>query len=380
MINMFSLQNQVWGINFYIFFPGEVVLPSKKTYQFHPHFCRISMRKCWAVGVEVQQRLQSTYVCERVEIITIIIMRMAKGLYPLSGVSMGGGWWWCSMSCWVVPTRGGPTTDVGADLLGQLWEGRDFSRPFLRRNTVLPWPAGSSPSHTTQCFCRQHSLGRWGVGFGGETGVWFALGCCWGRAMWCPVAGQGQQFSHPPALVLGEEEMEAELLGWPDLVLTGTSIKFPWLSRWRHCCEVFWGRHLQESRIWKGTQLLWSWVAGCFPKCSQPCGPWPQHPFSAVQAELQEKQLFGFFFPTLPMALSLMPVAAWQCLSWWRGGRVPREGGKMPHHFLCVKIPGSVFSTFPDTSILLSAALSQLYSLQWFSSPNKCRLFRELFF
>lgn len=64
---------------------------------------------------------------------------------------------------------------------------------------------------------------------------------------------------------------------------------------------------------------------------------------------------------------------------------MPREGGKMAHHFfVCVKIPGSgkslLFSTFLDTSILLSAALSQLYSLQWFSSPNKCRLFREHFF
>lgn len=102
-------------------------------------------------------------------------------------------------------------------------------------------------------------------------------------------------------------------------------------------------------------------------------------PFQLFKLNSRKNSWFGFF-PTLPMALSLMPVATWQCLSWWRGGRVPREGGKMAHHFFCIKIPGSVFSTFPDTSISLSAALSQLYSLQWFSSLNKCRLFREHFF
>lgn len=290
---------------------------------------------------------------------------MEKGLYPLSGVSMDGEWWWCSMFCWVVPTRGGPTTDVGVDLLGQPWEGRDFTKPLLGRNNTLPWPAGNSPSHGTQCFCRDSMA--WA---GGEWDLEEKLVCSWMLLRWCPVTAA--------ALVFGGEEREAELLGWPDLVLTETSIKFPWLSRWRHHCKVFWGQHLQESKNWKGSQLLWSWVAGCFPKCSHPCGPWPQHPFSAFQAELQEKQLFGFF-PTLPKALSPIPVAAWQCLSWWRRGRMPREGGKMAHHFVCVKIPGSVFSTFPDTSILLSAALSQLYSLQWFSSLNKCRLFREHF-
>lgn len=192
-----------------------------------------------------------------------------------------------------------------------------------------------SPSHSTQCFCRQHGLGRWGVGFGGETGVWFALGCCWGRATCCPVAGLWQQLIIPLPWFLGEEEMEAELLGWAELVLTETSIKFPWLSRWRRHCEVFWGQHLQESKICKETQLLWSWVAGCFLKCSHPYGLWPQHHFSAVQAELQEKQLSGFF-PTLPMALSLMPVAAWQCLSWWRGGQSAKGRRKDGSPFFCV--------------------------------------------
>lgn len=100
---------------------------------------------------------------------------------------------------------------------------------------------------------------------------------------------------HPPALVFGEEEREAELLGWPDLVLTGTSTEFPWLSGWRHHCKVFLGQHLQESKNWKGSQLLWGWVAGCFSKCSHPCGLSPQHPFSVAQAELQEKQLVWVF-------------------------------------------------------------------------------------
>lgn len=84
-------------------------------------------------------------------------------------------------------------------------------------------------------------------------------------------------------------------------------IKFPWLSRWRHHCKVFWGQHLQESK---------NWVSGCFPKCSHPCGPWPHHPFSAVQAELQEKQLFVFF----PLSLWLYLQCQWQPDSAFPGG------------------------------------------------------------
>lgn len=64
----------------------------------------------------------------------------------------------------MVPTRGGPTTDVGADLLGQPWEGRDFSKSFLGRNNTLPCPAGNSPSHAAQCFCRNSmdwAAGEW---------------------------------------------------------------------------------------------------------------------------------------------------------------------------------------------------------------------------
>lgn len=231
--------------------------------------------------------------CERVEIIIIIIITMEKGLYPLSGVSMGGWWWWCTVSCWVVPTRGGPTTDVGADLLGQPWEGRDFSKPFLGRNNILPWAAGNSSSHATQCFCRDSMAwagGEWDLEEKLEFGLLLdAVEEELHGTLWL-----GSDSSSSP-LGFGEEKRGAELLGWPDLVLTGTSIKFPWLSRCRHRCKVFWGQDLQESKNWKGTQLLWSCVAGCFPKCSHPCGPWPQHPFSAVQAELQEKQLFVFF-------------------------------------------------------------------------------------
>lgn len=272
---------------------------------------------------------------------------MEKRLYPLSGVSMGGGDAPC-LDEWF------PLEGVQPQMLEQIcWAslspnlslGEIISCPDL--GTALAMPA-SAPAETAW-------LGK--VGSGIWRGNWFALGCCWGGALL-----QWQQLTTPLPWFLGSRT------AW--MTWLSCSIKFPWLSRWRHHCKVFWGQHLQESK---------NWVSGCFPKCSHPCGPWPHHPFSAVQAELQEKQLF-VFFPTLPVALSPMPVAAWQCLPWWRGGRVPREGGKMAHHFLCAKIPSSVFSTFPDTSILLSAALSQLYSLQWFSSPNKCRLFREHFF
>lgn len=47
--------------------------------------------------------------------------------------------------------------------------------------------------------------------------------------------------------------------------------------------------------------------------------------------------------------------------------------------FWYVKMISSVSSTLLETSILLLAELSWFYSLQWFSSQYKCRLFREHF-
>lgn len=176
MINMFSLQNQVWGITFYIFFQRGCS-PFQKNLPIPPPFLQNLHKEVLGCGCRGPTTSAEHVGCERVEIIIVIIITMKKGLYPLSGVSMGGGWWWCSVSCWVVPTRGGPTTDVGADLLGQPWKGRDFSKPFLGRNNILPWPAGNSPSHATRHFCRDSmAWAGGGVGFGGENEVWFALG------------------------------------------------------------------------------------------------------------------------------------------------------------------------------------------------------------
>ena len=112
---------------------------------------------------------------------------MKKGFITWVGSPLVAGWWRGSVSCWVLPTRGGQTTDVEADLLCQPWEGRVFSKPFLGRNNVLPWPGGNSPSHAIQCFCSDSMawVGGW-VGFGGEATLvssW-TWGCCWGRAMW----------------------------------------------------------------------------------------------------------------------------------------------------------------------------------------------------
>lgn len=253
MINMFSLQNQVWGITFCIFFP--VRLSSLlKNFPFHPQFVQDLHEEVLGCGCRGPTASTEHVGCERVEIIIIIIIiRMGKGLYPLRGVSKGGRWWWwwCSVSCWVVPTRGGPTTDVGEDLLGQPWQGRDFSRPFLGRNNLLPWPAGISLQYRVSSGSTAWAGGEWDLEEKLELGLLLdAVGEELHGALW---AGQWQQLITPLPWFLGKSKWK---LGWPELVLTETSIKFPWLSRL--VVRYFWGQHLQESKIRKGTQLLWS--------------------------------------------------------------------------------------------------------------------------
>lgn len=84
---MFSLQNQVWGITFYIFFPARLFsLP--KILPIPPPFLQDLYKEVLVCGCR-----GPITSAERVEIITIIIViiTMEKGLYPLSGVSMGGG-------------------------------------------------------------------------------------------------------------------------------------------------------------------------------------------------------------------------------------------------------------------------------------------------
>lgn len=169
MINMFSLQNQVWGITFYIFFPARLFSLLKKL-PIPPPFLQDLYKE--VLGCGCRGPITST---ERVEIITtiIIIITMEKRLYPLSGVSMGGGDAPC-LDEWF------PLEGVQPQMLEQIcWAslspnlslGEIISCPDL--GTALAMPA-SVPAETAW-------LGK--VGSGIWRGNWFALGCCWGGAL-----------------------------------------------------------------------------------------------------------------------------------------------------------------------------------------------------